>query len=668
MATAADAWDTQPLDDTDEGWAKRWELELTSSAKHLEKFHAQGDKVVARFLDDRKANEDGTRWNLFTANVKTIRANVYGKTPSVSVERRFGDAADDAARVAAEIQERMLNCDIERASDGFVSALESALDDRLLVGLGTVWLRYEVETEEVAEKPEEKTAEGIIKPAVPGGERKRREDVAVDYVHWKDLLWSPARVWSEARWLARGLDLSREDLKARWPKLADKVPMRRGTQDGDDTERKREDPIQRARVWEIWDKESGQKFFFALGMRTILERQEDELGLDGFFPCPRPMVANVTTRGFVPRPDFVLNQDLYNEIDDVSARITRLEQGLILRGVYDRRNNALSDLLSTQAENKLIPSSENWESFAERGGLEGAIAWMPLKPIIEALLALRDYRSELVERLYQLDGMADIMRGQATQAGATATEQRIKAQFGSVRLQALQDEFARFASDAQRIKAQIIAKHFDAEIIRARSNADHLMDKPEVVEQALQLIKERHSDYRVAVKPENVNLTDYASMRQERVEVVEVLAKLMTAAQPLIQQSPAFAPHVGRIMQWVVAGTKGSGQIEGVLDQAISESEQAAQNPQQQADPKMAVEQAKQQTATMKAQADIQKVQLKAQADERQTMLETESKIAIERAQAEEGIREKVIGHQLGEQARQSAAMLKPKPANGAPK
>ena len=48
------------------------------------------------------------------------------------------------------------------------------------------------------------------------------------------------------------------------------------------------------------------------------------------------------------------------------------------------------------------------------------------------------------------------MRGQSSQQ-TTATEQAIKARFASVRVQSLQDEFARFCSDTQKIKAEMTA-------------------------------------------------------------------------------------------------------------------------------------------------------------------------------------------------------------------
>jgi hypothetical protein len=64
--------------------------------------------------------------------------------------------------------------------------------------------------------------------------------------------------------------------------------------------------------------------------------------------------------------------------------------------------------------------------------------------------------------MFQVDGTSDIMRGQATEGGATATEQAIKAKYGSIRGGKAQKRFARFCSEAQSIRGEIICKHFSS--------------------------------------------------------------------------------------------------------------------------------------------------------------------------------------------------------------
>ncbi len=82
--------------DTPQGLQERWTIEIQAARENVKKFHSTGDKVVKRYLDERE-NENGprSRLNLFHSTVVTQRALLYGKQPTVDVDRRFADADDD---------------------------------------------------------------------------------------------------------------------------------------------------------------------------------------------------------------------------------------------------------------------------------------------------------------------------------------------------------------------------------------------------------------------------------------------------------------------------------------------------------------------------------------------------------------------------------------------
>lgn len=630
--------------DTPEGWASLWAVEFAAAKKAMEKSHRQGEQVVKRFLDEREtALEGDTRLNLYTANVQTKRAMMYGNTPRVDVARKFADANDDIARVAGEMLERLLNCDIERDDDDFAQAHDYALMDYLLPGLGLVRYRLEVEQEDVPETPailDEQTGMEIA-PAVPAGKRTvpGSERVCCDYKHWKDVLWSPSRVWHEVRWVGYLNEMSPSDVEARFgADLAKLIPYNASKRDTVDGEKKTREPWDRAAVWEFESKEHGKRFWWVEGFGRVLDMKDDALGLDGFFSCPRPLLANLTTSAVVPRSDFVLYQDQYKEIDLISTRINLLQRAIRVVGVYDKASPEVKGILTELAQNEMLPS-ENWGKFLQGGGLKGSVDWFPIDMVVNALMALRDMRRELIDLLHQAEGMADIMRGEATQAGATATEQRIKARYGSVRIQAMQDEFARFATDGQRIKAEIITKHFSPETIIQHSNVMATPDADKA-QAAVELLKSKFSNYRVAVKSEALSQTDYQSLQQERMEVLTGIAGFMQAMAPMAQLLPM--PVMLQMLQWSVSGLRGSSTIEGVLDQAIAQAQQAAAAPKPQTppDPKVMAAQMKMQGEQMKAQAEMAKVDKELQADVVRTQLAMQETEAKERAQAEWNVRE----------------------------
>jgi hypothetical protein len=638
----------------------RWNVEFEAARKDVEKWHARGAKIVKRFKDERDGRErDRTRWNLFSSNVQTQMALLYGQVPKVDVSRRFGDAQDDDARVAAIILERCLNCDIEAPTDTYSQALWHALQDRMLPGMGMARIRYEreerpAEPEESAEPVE--LAEGEEEPL-----ELVKEAVVVDYVPWKCHLWSPAETFQDVRWWAFKTQLGRKQLVARFGAVGELVPLNSAKRKGNDAETK-VTPWGRADVWEVWDKENKRVNWYVEGFPQLLDDVDDPLGLDGFWPFARPMCANSTTDSMVPTPDFALAQDLYDEVDDLSTRIKLLQQAVNVRGAYDGTNTGLKRLLSEAAGNELVPVAE-FAAFMEKGGIAGAIAWMPLDIIVQAIEALVKQRFETKQALFEITGMSDIMRGQSGEAEATATEQSIKAKFGSVRMQALQGDFARFASDTQRLKAEVMSKFYEPATLLELSNIEMTADA-EFAPKAVELIKSRFGMYRVEVKPESVSMADFAAMRSEATEFVTGVSTFLTACAPLIEKIPGSATALLELLGLVMARFHGFGnEAEGIVDRAIAtlkaQQAEAAANPQPAPpDPKLQAQQ-------VKSQTELQKVTLEHQADMERIAAETQAEASKQQMQAQFNVQELQAKAALAVQ--QAHAMPKKPEPKGAP-
>lgn len=648
---------------TPAGQQQRWTVEIAMARDNQKEWWADAEKVVKRYLGEREGK--AATLNLFHSNVNTVLAMLYGQLPSVDVSRRFGDATDDDARVGGEMLERVLQTDLEREDDGFTSALRYNLQDWKVPGLGQSWLRYVVEMGKVPAKPaipcdcdsmsatpmpmmgastpsmpgmeagmppgphmmpdgmmmgggpnpmcQKCRGTGEQAPAIPEHEEKTHEDVETDYVYWRDFLWSPSRTWHEVTWVAKRAEMTRDELKKRFgEEKATKVKMqKRDPTNTDGISETIKDAWTRGEVYEIWDKTSRKRFMFSEGMDEILEVVNDPLGLQDFWPCPRPLIANATTSKLLPKPDFYLAEHLYNEIDDLSRRIKNLEDCAKVRFAYDKNNLALGRMFSEAEEGEGIPV-ENWAVFIEKGAVAGSMQFAPLREIAETIALLTEKRQEKVAFLYQITGLSDIVRGQAMQK-ATATEQKIKAGFASTRLQTEQDEVARFASDVQKIRAEIVSKHFDPKTLVERSNILRTKDAPRA-QQGAEFIKGEFWQYRVDVKADSIALRDYASLKQERVETVQTLSALFKETLPVVQMFPPFGPFMLAVGEWLIAATKGSQQLEADFDTFRAQAEQAAQAAMQPKppppDPKVEGEKIKLEGTKMKAQADMAKTKM----------------------------------------------------------
>jgi len=642
------------FDNTPQGWQKRWLTELSAAKKAAKKWNEAGKRITKVYLDERDGDPfaRSTRLNLFSANINTLKSMMFGNVPRVEVSRRYEDANDDVARVAAEMVERLANADIGKQ---FSYAIGQALDDRLLVGFGLARVAYEADFETIQHAPmTEYDQDGNEIELAPGyeEERKTHEAAPVYYLNWRDVLWSPARTWDEVRWIGFRNYLTRDQCIERFGEtIGNNIPLgtskrtflKGGIED---------DPWQKAEVWEIWCLEHKTVYWVCEGMDVICDAKEDPLGLKEFFPCPQFMIANATSQQYAPRADYILAQDQYEELNQVTTRITMLEKAIKVVGVYDKAADGVQRMLTELCDNELVPV-DNWAMFAEKGGIKGQVDWLPIEEVAKALQILRDYRTELVNLLYQVTGMSDILRG-STQQGETATAQSIKAKFASTRVQAMQDDFARFATDLQRLRIEVISQHFDDENIIKQSNMEMTPDA-QYIQPALQMLRERDA-FRVAIKSETLAAQDMAALRSEKQEFIQGLSQFLTAAQPLIDKHPAAAPTLLEMLKWAMTGFKGSSTIEGVLDKAIASLEQNPPAPPK--DPNAEKAKAAQGVQQIKLQGDAQREKIKVQGRQQEIQAQTQSDLVKINAETQAELKKQQAQFAFDSRENQRAAAL----------
>ena len=613
---------------TPSGQYKYWLSELKASDKLLENFHKDGSKVVDRFKGGagRTRLHDGTRaggfnLNLFHSNVVTLQSMLYGNLPKVTVKRRNSDTNDDVGRVASMILQRLLNNDVQDNGKEYNSVLRAVLQDRLLPGLGVARVRFN------------------FNPDAPGS-----EEAPTDYYHWRDVRYGWARTFSDIPWVGFRSYLNKDQAGARFGEEVAKL-LTYETEStaadkneeairGDDTD----SAWKKTQIWEIWDKPTRKVVWISPGYDKVLDTKDDPLGLAGFFPNPPFLLANPTTTLYVPVSDFYLAQDLYNEIDVLQTRISILTEAVKVVGVYNREAEGIQRMFNEGVDNDLIPV-DNWALFDEKGRIAGQIDWVPIKDVSETIERLRKIQNDTIGLLQQVTGMSDIMRGELGGQYEGVGQSELKAKFGSVRVQALQDEFANFASDLLQLKAEVIGNHFDAETIAKYANVEGIFPADQqLVPAAIELIKNpSEARMRVSVSPESVAMVDYAQLKQERTEYITALATFLQSSGPIMEQEPAAKPFLLQLLQWGLAGFKGADEIEGVLDQAIEAAqkadEEAKNNPQP--DPEQAKMQMEQQMAQMQNQHELQLEQMRHQNGMKEAQAKFQSDMVLRKADEE---------------------------------
>ena len=629
------------FDETPQGRYKYWLTELDASKKARKKWLKQSDNINDRFLGKKTQKVAKGRefdLNLFHSNVKTLSDMMYGNVPKIDVSRRYAQTKDDVGRVASEVMERLLNLDAANNSQDFDAVMRSCLQDRLLSGLGCAKARYEFDSEEVPT--------GMIDPAT-GEEmmetRVTAERAPTDYFYWGDIRWSWCRNWADMRWLGFRSYMTQDEVRARWgDEAAEGLTYKKQTADSSEDESNTDDENtsawERAEIWEIWNKADRTVHWISYGYDKQLEEKPDPLQLANFWPCPPFLIANVTTKLYEPVPDFIMAQDLYNEVDKLQTRIATITEAVRVVGVYNQQSAEIGQMLNTNKDNTLIPVS-NWALFGENGGLTEAISWLPLQDIMVALDKLTEIRDQTIGLLQQITGMTDVMQGSLSNQYEGVGQSKMKAKFGSVRIQSLQEQFAVFASNLMQIKGEIIARHFSPETIFEYSNMEYSEDDPELVAAAIELIKNpAKARLQIVIRPESIAMVDYSEMKQERTEYMNAISTFMQSASPLMESDPAAKPLLMELLQWGLAGFKGSSEIEGVIDRAIAASAEAekANEGQEQPSEAQIEAQAAQQMEQMKQQGAMQAIQAK-----------TQSTIAIRDADKQADIETEFQRHQM---------------------
>jgi hypothetical protein len=563
--------------------------------------------------------DENKKWfNVFNTNVQILKSNLYANIPTVDVSRTFSDMDDDIARVAANILQRCIQQDLNTSMCDFDAMMRQAVSDRLIPGLGTAWVRLITETEDQEQVDEEG------KPL----KKIKSQSTDIDYVYWEDFLWSPCRVWNERRWTARRVPMTYDALVKRFGReKADNIPLdyKSGAQTDDETSKHM--VLKRACVYEIWDREKKEVIWYSKGCDELLDVRPDPLGLDNFEPCPEPMFANITTSDCVPKPDYQMIKDQYNELDDINNRISLLVVACKVVGVYDKSSDGVQRMMLEGYDNILIPV-DNWAMFAEKGGIKGSIDWLPLEQVIKALQQLMVAREQIKSQIYELTGISDIVRGN-TKASETLGAQELKGKFAEVRMQSLQEEVARFAEQTLQIKGEILVKHFDPTVLIEMSNIENTPDK-ELAVKAVALLKSGSKmNWRIRISSDTMAQIDWTRQKTERSEFMNGVATFLQSASTVGQGAPQLIPLMLELLKFGVAGFRVSKDVEGIFDKYISEFNkeiEAKKNAPPEPDPeqqKMQAEMAvKMQESQAKIDADRQKQQADLQYQQQKNLIE----------------------------------------------
>jgi hypothetical protein len=598
------------------GEVRNWLEIIDLASKEEEKWRKDAQEADETFAG--KEDAKGTDFNIYFANQQTLVPALYNSTPIPDVRRRFGDD-DPVGKSMAEVLERALSYSIDQYD--FDCTVESAIFDMAGPGRGIARVSYHAST-------------GMV----GGVEDVVDQKVDCEYVPWDLFRRGPAKRWRDVPWVAYLHHYTHEALvELAGREIADKVKLD-SQYVADESKAKEPGAVpsifKTAKCWEIWDKSDRKVKFLAPSYKEgFIKVIDDPLGLEQFFDIPEPMLSVKRGGKLIPVCEYTIYKSLLDELDCVTKRIVKLVQQIRPRALGAFNNVDDIKGLAEADDGEIIQVSDA-AAFLDGGGLDKMLAWFPLEETTKALAELAARREMIKQNIYEVTGMADIMRGQ-TDPNETLGAQQIKAKWGALRIQKRQKEIQRFVRDILRLKAEIIATKFRPELLGAMLG---LEIAPEVA-QALQHDGVR--DCKVDIETDSTIQDSLSNDLKVLTQFVQTSGAFFQSMVPAMQAGLMSPPAATQIYMSFCRNFKLGKQAQDALDQLaqvqMQQMQAAQENPPP--DPAQQEMQMKEREFELKAAESQMKLQFEAQKHEQDMQFrvqDQEQKLQLEQQKMEQ--------------------------------
>lgn len=540
-------------DDAEE--VKKWINRIISAERKWTDYHELIKEIRDYYKNERRKNKQ----NIFWSSVETLKPFIYFKPPAPYIERK-SKTNNPVEDMACKILENALVHNLE--CQDFDGVIKYARNDYILNGLGLTYEKYVPEFKKVVQPVITPDGVAIMQEADVLTDAK----VITTYIDPQKIIadCNHVAVWEDCEWVAQIIDMTkREAIEQFGEEIAAQIVDGIGTD---------EELNSATKVYRIWDKKGERIIYLSTEVKDrFLRVDEDVLKINGFFPFPKPVFATLANDGLIPVPDYSEIKCQLDELDGVNNRMRLTMQALKVSGAYDGSFPELANLLDKDVT--LIQVSD-FEKVREKGGIDGFVGFMPIGQYIEALQALAERRAQLVQAIYEITGVSDIMRGNSDPS-ETATAVTKKTNFGTLRNQDRQNDFQRYLTDVLKIKAEILCEMLTPELLAqfADDNADM-----QVLSGAIQLLK--------TDKLRNLTLgieTDTSFMQSEEADktmnAVKNIHEMITAAFQVVSAQPALLALYKQMLTSVVVTLPNTRQFTAAIDETFMKIEEELAQP-----------------------------------------------------------------------------------------
>jgi len=455
---------------TDKDIVSAWFVEIEQAKKREQQYRERGKRIIDLYSSNIP---DMTPFNILFSNTETLSPALYSASPTPRVERRYKDD-DPIGLAAATAAERMLSFQLDTNIEGyetFDEVVSTAVLDGLLPGRGVTCVKYDATFLKSAKQPQDtaNNEDGPLSDSVNHpDDYLDKEQVCLETKVWDRVLFGYSTKWSTVPWVAYEEYIDRTEATRLFGEdVASKMNFSVGSEgnerdkEGYENNKDSFGLHKTACIYQIWDKRGGKKVrYISQGYQDgFLAVVDDPMQLTGFFNCPKPLQFVETAHTTIPVAMYDVYETQAIELNRLSVRIRHITEAIKARGIYDGELGGDLENLMEADDNKLVPA-ERGSSLAAEKGLDNAIWFMPIDKLVAVLQQLYQAREICKQVIFDITGIADIMRG-SSKASETLGAQQIKTTWGTLRIRNKQKEVQRYVRDLMRMMLEVSATRFD---------------------------------------------------------------------------------------------------------------------------------------------------------------------------------------------------------------
>lgn len=462
-------------------------------------------------------------------------------------------------------------------------------------------------------------------------------------VYYYDILHTPnARYWEEIDWIAFKWSMTRKEAEERFgEKKANDltyVPFLHSEQEDKKDSGATKDgaaTLLCATGWEIWDKKKKQVLWVDQSYKKdFLDIKEDPYELEGFFPCPPFILGTIGAEDLYAVPDFAQLEPMILQIDAMARRLQGLIRATRRKGVFSANIPELADLANSLSETEFI-GIKNYAELLGDGGLDKVVKFFPTEEFVAAASEMAEALQLYEQKFYELFGLPDILRG-VSDPTETAAAQQQKGKFLSLRFSAVQREFQRLVATDIELLCDLAIKKFPESKLKDVMGVHYMEPQDQEAWPQVLMLLRNDSERKVRI---DIETDSTITMNQnEDIEQRNYLAKTvfegLSAVAQASNENPTFGQVALKLLIYVTRGLRYGKEIEEELVTMAKEMQEAQKQPPP-PDPKIQVEQMKQQGKMQELQLSGQIKQQEMAGNAQIKQAEMAGKMQIEQMQAQ---------------------------------